>query len=139
MKGLLPIIGPVLIFAFVGLMAYIRLAPSDPARWHVMPDQVQDETLPGGAMRVIPGDEERFAELAAIMEATPRTQHLAGTVEEGMVTYITRSLVFGFPDYTTARLQGDQIEIYSRLRFGQSDMGVNAARLESWLAQLGQE
>ena len=73
------------------------------------------------------------------MEATPRTQHLAGTVEEGMVTYITRSLVFGFPDYTTARLQGDRIEIHSRLRFGQSDMGVNAARLESWLAQLGQE
>ena len=57
MKGLLPIIGLVLIFAFVGLMAYIRLAPSDPARWHVMPDQMQDETLPGGAMRVIPGDE----------------------------------------------------------------------------------
>jgi uncharacterized protein (DUF1499 family) len=61
-------------------------------------------------------------------------------VEEGRITYMTRSLVFGFPDYTTVTTvpagDGAQVVAYGRLRFGSSDMGVNRERLESWLAQL---
>ena len=63
---------------------------------------------------------------------------LAGSVEEGMVTYITRSAVFGFPDYTTVRQRGDELEIYGRLRMGYSDLGVNGKRIDRWLALLRQ-
>ena len=46
------IIVVVLVLA-VGLAAYVRLAPSDPKRWHTMPDDVADRDFSSGAMRVI--------------------------------------------------------------------------------------
>ncbi|MBQ0749371.1 MAG: DUF1499 domain-containing protein [Roseovarius sp.] len=121
--------------AIVAGMAYVRLAPSDPARWHAMPESLAPGDLAGGAVRVVPGD---LAALDAIIRATPRTQILAGDVAQGMITYVTRSRVFGFPDYTTVRQTGERLEIYGRLRFGKSDLGVNAARIDGWLQRLGQ-
>ena len=35
-------------------------------------------------------------------------QVLAGSVEAGMITYVTRSRLMGFPDYTTIRAAGPQ-------------------------------
>ena len=32
----------------------------------------------------------------------------------------------------------DVLELFARLRFGQSDMGVNKARVDGWLERLGQ-
>jgi uncharacterized protein (DUF1499 family) len=116
-------------------MAYVRLAPSDPGRWHVMPESLAPGDLAGGAVRVVPGD---MAALDAIIRATPRTRVLAGDVAQGMITYVTRSRLFGFPDYTTVRQDGETLEIYGRLRFGKSDLGVNAARIDGWLQRLGQ-
>ncbi len=55
-----------------------------------------------------------------------------------MVTYITRTAVIGFPDYTTVRLRDGRVEIYGRARYGLSDLGVNAARIDSWLEALAQ-
>lgn len=118
----------------VGGLGVIRLAPSDPARWHQMPESITDRDLDGGAMRVVAGD---LATLDAIIRATPRTGVLAGDVGQGMITYVTRSRIFGFPDYTTVRQDGARLEIYGRLRFGRSDLGVNAARIEGWLQRLG--
>jgi uncharacterized protein (DUF1499 family) len=57
---------------------------------------------------------------------------------KGAKLYVTRSAVFGFPDYTTLRRAGDQLEIYGRLRFGKSDLGVNATRIDGWLMRLRQ-
>jgi uncharacterized protein (DUF1499 family) len=91
--------------------------------------------MAGGVMRVVPGD---LAALDGIIRAEPRTQVLAGSVEAGMVTYVTRSRVFGFPDYTTVAQRGDDLAIHARLRYGQSDMGVNKARVERWLTALRQ-
>lgn len=116
-------------------LAFIRLAPSDPARWHQMPESVTNRDLEGGAMRRIEGD---LATLDAIIRDTPRTRVLAGSPDQGMITYVTRSRVFGFPDYTTVRQSDDMLEIYGRLRFGKSDLGVNAARIERWLDRLAQ-
>lgn len=124
-----------LVAALVGVMAFIRLAPSEPMRWHQMPDTITDRDLDGGAMRRAAGD---LAALDAIIRDTPRTRVLAGSVEQGMVTYVTRSRVMGFPDYTTVRQNGDMLEIYGRLRFGRSDMGVNAGRIDGWLGRLAE-
>lgn len=123
----------ILVTLIVAVLAFIRLAPSDPDRWHRMPETVETRDLEGGAMRRVEGD---LATLDAIIRDTPRTQVLAGSVGDGMITYVTRSRVFGFPDYTTVRQDGDMLEIYGRLRFGKSDMGVNAARIDGWLRQL---
>jgi uncharacterized protein (DUF1499 family) len=117
-----------------GIAIGARLAPSDPQEWHRMPEVVTDRDLDGGAMRVIGAGEDGLARLDQIIRAEDRTEILAGSVDEGMITYIARSRVFGFPDYVTVRQSGKQIEIYSRLRFGKSDLGVNAQRLDRWLA-----
>ena len=52
------------------------------------------------------------------------------------MTWITRSRLFGFPDYTTAEVRSDGLYVWSRLRFGKGDMGVNAARLNGWALAL---
>lgn len=141
-----------LVIAAAGLLAYIRLAPSDAARWHVDPGQAQDPG-PRGALlskAVSLAPAEALARLAEIALAEPRTVLLAGSPAEGRLTFVARSRVFGFPDYVTvsaapnaqvdAQGQGDgegaQLHILSRLRFGGSDLGVNAARAARWLAQL---
>jgi len=117
-------------------MAYVRLAPSDPARWHRMPEVSGDKTFKSGVIRQVEAGPEGLARLDAIIRDTPRTRGLAGSVGEGLATYVTRSRVMGFPDYTTVQQAGDTLTIYARLRFGRSDLGVNSARVEGWLARL---
>lgn len=117
-------------------LAWIRLAPDDVARWHQLPEVVTDRDMEGGVMRAVPGD---LAALDRIIRAEPRTQVLAGSVEAGLVTYVTHSKVIGFPDYTTVAQKGGELALHARLRYGKSDMGVNKARVERWLAALRQE
>jgi len=128
----------ILICLIVGL-AWIRLAPSDPARWHVDPQVTADQDLAGGVRRKIAVEGAGLAQLHKLILATPRTHVLAGALEEGRVTYVTRSAWFGFPDYTTVQVGEGGIEIWGRLRFGQSDLGVNKARVDGWLAQMREE
>jgi len=120
----------------LGALAAVRLTPIDPAVVHVDLDATQDEDLTGGAIRVIDGDAEMLRKLDAIARATPRTKVVGGTVDEGHITYVTRSFWIGFPDYTTVQQKGGRLVLFARLRFGSSDLGVNRARLEGWLAQL---
>jgi uncharacterized protein (DUF1499 family) len=117
-------------------MAYVRLAPSDPARWHVMPVISADKNFRAGVIRVLKVGPEGLARLDAVARATPRTRVLAGSVAEAMVTYVTRSAVFGFPDYTTVMQDGEVLKIHARQRFGRSDFGVNRGRVEAWIRDL---
>lgn len=147
MRILLSLVGFLLVAA-VALAAFARLAPVVPGDWHVAPD------IPGEGEAVLDAaGDYRIALLrpespAALLEridaialATPRTKRLLGSPGEGMITYVTRSQVFGFPDYTTVQAVpvqgGTRLLIHARLRFGQSDLGVNKARVESWLQALG--
>ena len=118
------------------VLGYVRLAPSDPQRWHVLPEISADKDFGSGAVRVVETGPGGLARLDALARATPRTTVLAGSVQEGMVTYVTRSAVIGFPDYTTARQDGDTLRIYARQRFGRSDLGVNRQRIEGWIDAL---
>lgn len=124
----------VVVIAIGGLLAYIRLAPSDVARWHVIGEVSGDKTFKSGVIRVVEAGPEGLERLHKIALAAPRTRVLAGSVSEGMVTYISRSKLFGFPDYTTVRQTETGLDIYARLRFGRSDTGVNSARIKRWLA-----
>ena len=126
----------VLVGAVVALWVYIRLAPSDPAQWHMPLTATADTDMQGGVVRIVETGPEGLARLDDIAQATPRTTVLAGSVDEGMITYITRSKVIGFPDYTTVQQDGDTLRIHARLRFGRSDFGVNRDRVDEWLAAL---
>jgi len=135
---------------FVAASAAVRLAPSDPAVWHA--DPVAAERRAEGAWLVRPegGDEaapvwdvppgEALAAFDAVARAQPRVRVLAGSVEDGHVTYVQRSLIWGFPDYISVRAlpvgDGSTLAVWSRLRFGRSDMGVNRTRVEEWLGAL---
>ena len=125
-----------LIALVAGFGLFFRLAPSDPARWHLPVVAEADRDLPGGVIRVIKTGPDGLARLDVVARATPRTTVLAGSVDEGTVTFVTRSRVFGFPDYTTAQQNGDTLRIFGRLRFGRRDFDVNRTRVEGWLAAL---
>lgn len=126
-----------LVILVVGGLAWIRLAPSDPAVWHVDPQVTADQDLAAGVRRRISGaGPDGFMRLHTIILSTPRTDVLAGSPDEGQVTYVTRSQWMGFPDYTTVRENGEVLELWARARFGTSDLGVNKARVEGWLAEL---
>lgn len=126
-----------LLLALVAAMLiWIRVAPSDEARWHVDPQVSADQDLVGGVRRKLDGDQAVLAKLHGVILATPRTSLLAGSVDGGHLTYVSRSKLIGFPDYTSVKLGDAGIEIFGRLRFGKSDMGVNKARVEGWLSQL---
>jgi len=151
LNGVVALAG-ILALLIVAFALYVRVAPSDPGRWHVDPLSVDPPGYPG-AVLMRPGadgrDSPRFAmDADALMaafdrvaRAAPRVSVLAGSVADRHVTYIARSALFGFPDYISVRALpaddgGARLAVYARLRFGYDDFGVNADRLDRWLARL---
>lgn len=136
------------LFAAAAFAAYVRLAPSDSARWHLAlpadgpPDCAVQPATGSARFACTYADppEALLARLDAIALATPRTLRLAGDPASGRITYVTRSALWGFPDYTTAQAtptpDGTRLDLHACLRFGSSDMGVNAARLGQWSKSL---
>ncbi len=120
----------------VVMLGYVRLAPSDPVAWHKMVATTENRDFANGVVRVVqtgPDGIERFDALAL---ATARTVRLFGAVDDGMATYVTRSAMVGFPDYTTVKQEGDTLRIHARARFGRSDFGVNRDRVQKWIDAL---
>ncbi len=153
-----------LLLILIGGMAYIRLAPDDPARWHRPSYGMSDPVFQPGHPSALPGGDPvtwlengaevrlslagadpvgLLADLDRVALGSPRTLRLAGSPAEGRITWITRSAFWGFPDYTTAEVRKDgavtTLNIFARQRYGRGDLGVNAARLRDWLARLGAE
>jgi uncharacterized protein (DUF1499 family) len=149
MKTLM-VLAALLVLGLMALAAYVRLAPSEPARWHVDPTVAPRPGKAGWLVRPTGGDAawpvfaqpptKALAALHEIALATPRTRLLAGSPQEGRITYVTRSRLWGFPDFTTVQVLpaegGATFAALARLRFGQSDTGVNRARLDAWQAAL---
>ena len=125
----------IVIAAAVLLALYVRFAPSDAGRFHVSGAVQSDADLEGGVKRILPG--VTLAELDQIAQQTPRTKVLAGSVDDGRITYVTRSRLIGFPDYTTVEAKDGMVTVFARLRFGRSDLGVNRRRIEGWIKALG--
>lgn len=152
MRWIIGIIITIALFALV-FAAWVRLAPSDPQAWHRLPapqDRPGAETGPNWIIlhEWIAGDPtEVLASIDAAARATPRTEVLAGSVESGMITYVTRSRLWAFPDYTTVAIGPEPpggtgyptLTVWGRSRFGQSDLGVNAERVRAWFAAVPQD
>lgn len=133
-------------------MLYVRLAPSKPDAWHTDPTAATAPARGGWLIRPEGGNGPTpvfatnpaalLAALDTVAMGTPRTLRLAGSVEGGRITYISRSRLWGFPDYTTVTTvavgEGAAPVIWARQRFGAEDLGVNRARTERWLTQLAE-
>lgn len=130
----------------VAATVYVRLAPTDIAGVHTNPEPRAPGDYPSKvgfeAVRQITTQPQTI--LDAITRAalgTPRTQRVAGSVDDGMITFETRSRIMGYPDYTTVSIiQTDDaplLSIRGRLTYGSADLGVNEARVRNWLEQLG--
>ncbi|MEO1291397.1 MAG: DUF1499 domain-containing protein [Pseudomonadota bacterium] len=140
----------------VGLFAYVRLAPIEPERWHVDPISVEAgngenqylvlpaEERPTGADRASPVIRLPGPAAAAAVDETilmePRTERIAGSPDTGMMTYVTRSALWGFPDFTTVKVidrgEAAELAIFARARDGLKDLGVNQKRVDNWLSVL---
>lgn len=124
--------------ALVGLALYIRFVPASPEQWHALPEAIEAEDQNDGAIRMVEADPAELEQLHVIILETKRTRVIAGAVDQNMITYETRSLIMGFPDYTTVGHRDGSLIIYARQRFGRSDFGVNAARIDAWLERFTQ-
>lgn len=134
----------------LGVMAWIRLAPSDPARWHEDPRLVARPSSPNfHLIRMAGGDEmprvfQMTPEvLAARVDEVARTdgaELIAGSLAAGHMTYLSRTPLMGYPDYTSILIEpageGAMLLAFARSRFGHSDLGVNRARITRWIEAL---
>ena len=120
---------------------WVRLAPSNPARWHVDPATAPDPPRDNFARaeRTVPLPP---AEVRSRLDAIARAEGAEPlTSDDALVTYVARTRRMRFPDYVSIRLDdaGDgttRLQAFSRSRFGHSDHGVNAARLRRWVRKL---
>lgn len=137
------------LFALLAIaVAYVRLAPNPVSLVHV--DPVAAGRVSANSAFVAPPDapvfdatpEEVFAALDEIILATPKTRRWAEGPDAFHASYIVRTPLVGFPDYVSVRVLptegGATYAIYSRSRFGRSDLGANAARIGEWRGALAE-
>lgn len=135
----------------------IRSAGHDPDVWHVDPTSTARTGKPNDALAAPVGTtradpdivlmpvqqpaRELLASLDAAVRTEPRVKVVADSTDGGRITYVQRSAIIGFPDYISVTAveteAGSGLILWSRARYGYSDLGVNRARLQRWLAAAG--
>jgi hypothetical protein len=115
--------------------AAIRLWPVRPQDYHqtITPEAFANVRFcpePGARLAMEPPD---LAPFIAAARAEPRTRLLAGSATDGLVTFVSRSRIWGFPDVTTAEITPQGLCIIARQVIGNNDWGQNAKRLNRWL------
>lgn len=142
MKTLLSLLG----FALVAIVV-ARFIPVDNEPFHedpAEPDAQRSEVrLIGREAPRFPADAETVLETFHDIATSDWTVGLVeGSTDEGMMTFVARSLVFGFRDYITVKATdepgGAKLSVYARPRFNAYDWGVNRKRLDRWLGEMQQ-
>ena len=82
-----------------------------------------------------------YAAVETMAAAQPRTFLATAFAEQLQVHYVVRSALFNFPDLVTVQVTADgpdasHLVLYSRSIYGESDLGVNRKRIDTWLAAL---
>ncbi len=142
MKTLLYLIG----FAALAIV-FARFIPVDTEPFHEDPAEPKKKR---SEVRLIGREAPRFPanadtvllELTRIATSDWSVGIVEGGVEEGMITFVARSRVFGFRDFITVKAVdepgGAKLSVFARPRFDVYDWGVNAKRLDRWLSELEQ-
>ena len=81
---------------------------------------------------------DRWMEMAA---AEPRVRLISTAKDRQHLVYIQHSFFFRFPDIITVEFlptgnRHSTLALLSRSRYGKGDFGVNAARVDAWIAKL---
>ena len=157
MKLILIVLAAIALVALAGTAITMRSVDDDPAVWHVDPASASRTgrpndylVAPEGATTAQP---DRISDIYAVppkellflFDSVARparnTGVVAGSVAELHITYVQRSSVLGFPDYISVKAvpaeNGSALIVWSRSRYGYSDLGVNKKRIDAWLAQIG--
>ena len=131
------------------VLCYIRFAKPNESNWHVDPELVSRNDLRNSFLinskssnfffYAVPV-KELYQELYTIFEED-RCQRVFGDIEDGLITFVCRSRLFGFPDYVSIRFREletgvSTLSVFSRSRFGIYDFGKNKKRVNNWLQQL---
>lgn len=148
---MLRMIALIIVMGLIGLAAYARVVQIGPDTYHVDPETAPVPGFPGHALLrpggggeapvyLMPAEKLAAAVDAAIM-AEPRTTRLAGSLDDSFASYVIRSKLFGFPDILSVKVidLGDgksTLALFSRLRIGQMDFGVNETRVRALLSRL---
>ncbi len=134
----------------VGFVLWVRFSRDNAARWHVDPMVAELSGKPNQYL-LKPADAPVFdMDAAALAQAfdemalaQPNVRLLAGSLDDLWLTYVQRSALMRYPDYISVRFidrpDGTAtLAIFSRSRFGHSDLGVNRKRVAAWIKALGQ-
>lgn len=83
---------------------------------------------------------ELKARVSALLSNAPRTEVISAG--DTHFVAVQRSLIFRFPDTIDIEViavgpDKSTLAIYSRSRYGRSDLGANGRRVDGWLAELG--
>jgi uncharacterized protein (DUF1499 family) len=132
------VIALVLVAGVAALALGMRLVAHDPARWHVDPRSAADPGSRNFARRTVDLDLSPEAAISRFQAVAHPALIVAGDARH--FTLVTRTRFMGFPDYITALAEdhagGARLHLFSRARFGDSDLGLNARRLDAWLARM---
>lgn len=146
-RGMMYAVYTVVLLAVLA-MAYVRLAPHDAGLWHQDPEKAvptgkpNEYRLTGASAVTFNVDASELAHLVdGFVQSQPRINRIAGGAESLMTTYVQRSVIMGYPDYITIKISPvgvdqSRLEIFSRSRFGRSDLGVNKRRIDQWIAAI---
>jgi uncharacterized protein (DUF1499 family) len=135
--------------AFLAVLLLVaRFIPVDTEPFHedpAEPDHQRSEVrLIGREAPRFPGDADAVLDAFAEIALRDWGVHIVeGSVDEGMITFVARSKVFGFRDFITVKAVDEaggvtKLSVFSRPRFNFYDWGVNAKRLDRWLGELEQ-
>ncbi len=142
-----------IVVAVITAAVFFRVTPIAPEDWHVDPVTVvrpdkdnyyllRAEDGHGPAPVFAAEPEKLSSELHKMISALPHSEVIAGSAGERHFTVVVRSQVMGFPDFVTVKAieaeGGAALVIFSRSRYGYSDLGVNRARVEAWVNELEQ-
>ncbi|MEM6743292.1 MAG: DUF1499 domain-containing protein [Pseudomonadota bacterium] len=140
-----------IVVAVAGVAVYMRAAPLGAAAEHVDPMTVTRAATPNNVLTGPEGlsgsgkpaplwmasPEDLMAALDKVALAADRTRRVAGSVDALHATYVQRSRLMGYPDFISVKAlpagEGATLAVYSRSRYGRSDLGVNAKRVAAWL------
>ena len=140
-----------------GLFYFVSTVEHDAAVWHVDPLTAPQTVQPHSFRMAPPALTEEFVDEPSPVYTVnptlmakafddyvlrqPKTARIAGSPEEGWMTYVQLSHSLNLPDYISVKfidLNGGNstIAIYSQSRFGYDDLGSNKNRVLSWVSTL---
>ena len=155
-RALPRLVGVALVIAMTGWFAWGRgdgavaepmpdfatlVPPSSPNSYIVLPANFSTATADAESPVFAVPVETLEAVALSVIRARPRVTEVAADPDVRQYAFVQRTAILRFPDTVTIRFfdLGDgrsSLAMFSRSKFGRSDLGVNRARVESWLAAI---